>query len=302
MVRDILEEYIYNQVKKRSFPEIKEECLSKGYTSLQIDMAIDRVIKQRPKKKIFFWIGLIIVFALFFGVLYFYFNYLSNPFLGKQDIVPPNDLSAEMLSFQNRSSGVINYSGNSSLLQNTTSPTANASMMNATQLLEELVSNLYLSRLLNDLGTWKLHNSPSGSPAIITINIVDLGKTYSFNCQAGTIPRRIDSTANSDVDINIDFSYLVSLIREGDNHERVETIRDLLDEAKIEFVVKSDLNTLWLKGYLGLLQELGISFEDLGLSPIEQTGINGKYFSIILILFLILVLVIIWVYLKKRKN
>jgi len=155
-------------------------------------------------------------------------------------------------------------------------------------LLEELLKNGYLIYFLNDIGAWKLHNSPGGSSPIIKVIVSDLEKEYLFKCESGNAPRIIEE-GSSDVDIELTFNALILLIDEENDTKMIETIKYFLESGKISFKINSEINTLGAKGYLALLNELGISLDEINFSPYDFEEGNYKF---VLLTFLILVIFI----------
>src|SRR4030042_1758975 len=212
MVSKKLKRYIKENLRTRSFLDIKNELLKSNWPEKKVEKAFDRIIHPTH-------LGMIIILSvitiLLIGSLYGYFFVVNPIFVSKPYIAKPQ----------------------------LTIPLSNNSSANYSTIKVEHI--LYL---LNEIGAYKLHNSPSGDISKIEFVISDVDKRYSFAVTDNYVVK-MNNLNNFDVRITATQNSIISVF--NSNVSKTEIMKHYND-GNIKFDTLADMSTLALKGYTAL--------------------------------------------------
>lgn len=174
----------------------------------------------------FFKISLITIGIIFLAVVasaaYFYFFVISSTFVSKPEIEKP--ILASVNSSQLGNSGENSY----------------------------VIRAEHLIFLLNEIGAYKLHNSPNGDIPLLKVKISDFNKEYLFSVSDGKISEK-SSSANPDLVISLKQEEMIKIYN-SDNSNAL--LKAGVESGEIELEVLADETDLALKGYKSVYDTL----------------------------------------------
>lgn len=261
---DRIKDYIKEQLKTRFFSDIKGDLLNKGWPGREIDGAYNKILNPMSTGKLIFIIfACLFLFFLALGGIasaaYFYFIAPLNvqaPMLEKPEIQQPSPVQNEQDS--------------------------------------EIISPVHLIYLLNEIGAYNLHNSPTGDAPRINFIISDLNKEYSFSVVNNRLIN-ISQVSNPDIKIESNRAEIIEIY--GSNNTR-KTIMDCYNGGRIKVDAVADIASLTLKGYLSLYSYFGIT----GAVIMEESAVQGSACTTIVILMIVCVAYLIKGMRKTKKR
>jgi len=227
MVSRELKSYIIRQLQTHSLEEIKNELTRIGWQEKDIQKTFDNIFKPISAIKIFFIV--LLVFILL-GAAYSYFFIISPVFVPKPELIKPE---IEI-------------------------PKAKSEILSPPNILEktELFKSEHIKFLLNELGIYKLHNSPTGDPPRINFVISDIKKVYAIEVNNGEINVTEGAVSSPDIEIESNQNSLISIY---EANETKKVVLDYYNKGLIKIDVVADVATLALKGYKSLYDYFGIT-------------------------------------------
>jgi hypothetical protein len=161
MINKELEEYIRKNLKKQSLHEIKRDLIKTGWKEEDIDKTIEELVNKKKigiGKIIFIIFLCLIALSIIIGGLLYFYLFIAPNLIPKPVIEKPPLLLNHKNLIENNSNLNTNISAN--------------------------VTNLgpeHIIFLLNEIGVYKLHNSPSGETPIIKFTLSDTEENYYFS-------------------------------------------------------------------------------------------------------------------------
>lgn len=261
MVSRKLKRYIKENLRTRSFLEIKNELLKSNWPEKKVEKAFNNIIHPTH-------IGMIVILSvitiLLLGSLYGYFFVVNPIFVSKPDIAKP-----QMIILTNNSSA--NYSA---------------------------IKVEHILYLLNEIGAYKLHNSPSGDISKIEFVISDTSKKYSFTVTDNYIVK-MDNLNNFDVRITATQNSIISVF--NSNISKTEIMKNY-NNGDIKFDTLAEMSTLALKGYTSLYDYFELSGEVI----LENLSSKDRSLYFVILPFMIIALLIAFMRaflaLKTKRN
>jgi hypothetical protein len=267
MVNKELENYIKENLKIRSFYDIKKDLVNAGWKEGDIDETLKELTGGNKKS-----IGKIILIILLCFVL---LSILVCAFLYYYLFIVPTLIEKPVIE-------------KPELVENNTNST-----QNNTIIIEDNFGPEHIIFLLNEMGAYKLQSTRSGEIPKIKFIISDVNKDYYL----GVIENKIVeiNESNPDIIIRAKKNIIISVYNSNNTKDK---IIDSYNKGLISIEILADTSTLLSKGYSSLYLDFGMT----GNVVAETSNFGKQEISTILIVLLVLFgIILIRVFIQQRK-
>jgi len=166
----------------------------------------------------------IIVLVFILGAGYFYFFVISSTFVSKPELVKPVLASVNSSELGNGTVGENSY----------------------------VIRAEHLIFLLNEIGAYKLHNSPNGDVPLLKVKISDFNKEYLFSVSDGKINEKKSANA-PDLAISLKQEELIKVYNSDNSNAR---LKEGVISGAIDIEILADETALAFKGYKAVYDSL----------------------------------------------